>query len=145
MSTELFVEVWAQLLLAEADQREIAKFFENEAGVDRRFVARNMHLTVYYARRAMQGVVPKTESARMLLPAAHTRFMVMAPGGDNPRDELVPGRRKVGIRIQRQSPAFDAILGFRERLLEFETKIVLGGRAPSGPKTNAFGARHFPN
>jgi hypothetical protein len=102
-----------------------------------------MHMTVYYARRAMPGVTPTTEPALVALRVADTRFMVMAPGGENPRPELEPGQRKVGIRIQKQSDAMPTILAYRGRLLQCETMDVLGWRAPSTTKKNAFGARHF--
>lgn len=79
----------------------------------------------------------------MVLAASETRFMVMAPGGENPRPELDPGKSKVGIRIHRQSSALPSILGYRDRLLSHETERVLGRRSPSTHRTNAFGARHF--
>ena len=72
-----------------------------------------------------------------------TRFIVMAPGGENPRPELEPAKRKVGIRIQRKNIARPAILRLRERLLIHETPEVLGTRRRSTHSFNAFGARHF--
>ena len=69
--------------------------------------------------------------------------MVMAPGGENPRPDLEPARRKVGIRVQRKSATYKAIQGFRAELLQFESDKVLGGRRPSTRARNAFGARHF--
>jgi hypothetical protein len=69
--------------------------------------------------------------------------MVMAPGGENPRHYLVPAGSKVGIRIQRKNPARPTIHEFRNRILPYETKTVLGTRRPSDHKRNAFGARYF--
>ena len=136
-------EVWAQLLLSESDRSRIQDFLVSAVGVKPSRVVRNMHLTVYYARRPIPGVVSTVEPAGVLVPAQETRFMVMAPGGENPRPELEPGKRKVGIRIRRGTSAFALILGFRARLLEFETKAVLGKRPPSTQRRNAFGARYF--
>jgi hypothetical protein len=136
-------EVWAQLFLCDADCARIRDFFVSEFGVKPRCLVRNMHITVYHARRPMPGVTSVSESARVVLAASETRFMVMAPGGENPRAELDPGKRKAGIRVHRQSAALPTILEFRERLLQRETEWVLGNRSPSTHKTNAFGARHF--
>ena len=91
----------------------------------------------------MPGIQSVSEAADVVLAAAETRFMVMAPGGENPRLELDPGRRKVGVRVHRQSKSLSEILAFRDRLLRHETKRVLGNRSPSNRKSNAFGARHF--
>lgn len=136
-------EVWAQLFLCEEDRDRIHEFFVSEFGVRARCIIRNMHLTVYHARRPMPGVVSISEPAEVVVPAPETRLMVMAPGGENPRPGLDPARRKVGIRIHKQSAAMASILAFRERLLRHETWRVLGARAPSTRRSNAFGARYF--
>lgn len=136
-------EVWAQLFLCEEDRVRVHDFFVSEFGIKPRCVVRNMHITVHHARRPMPGVVSFAETAALVLTAAETRFMVMAPGGENPRPELNPARRKVGIRVHKQSAALPAILELRERLLRHETGRVLGRRPPSTHRSNAFGARHY--
>ncbi|MCB1061795.1 MAG: hypothetical protein KDN20_02600 [Verrucomicrobiae bacterium] len=136
-------EVWAQLLLAEHCQKQIADFFVNDLGIHRDHVARRMHLTVYHARRPMPGLVPALENINVVVPAEETRFMVMAPGGENPRKGLDPSKRKVGIRLHKQCAAMPQVLKLRERLLAHETESVLGSRSPSSNKSNAFGARSF--
>jgi hypothetical protein len=136
-------EVWAQLFLSREDCSRIRDFFLSEFGIKPRYVIRNMHITVYHARRPMPGLAPVSEPASVVLAASETRFMVMAPGGENPRPELDPGKRKVGIRVHRKSSALPSILGYRDRLLGHETEGVLGRRSPSTHRTNAFGARHF--
>jgi hypothetical protein len=136
-------EVWAQLFLCDEDRARVHDFFVKEFGIKPRCVVRNMHITVYHARRPMPGVVSVTEPATLVLPAAETRFMVMAPGGENPRPELDPARRKVGIRVHKQAAALASILELRERLLKRETPRVLGWRPPSTHRSNAFGARHY--
>ena len=136
-------EVWAQLILSERDSVRIREFFINECEIKAHRVVSNFHMTIYYARRLMPAVVAKVEAAQVVLPATETRFMVMAPGGENPRPELVPSKCKVGIRVHKQSSAMPAILNYRQRLLRCETRAVLGSRRPSTIRTNAFGARHF--
>jgi len=102
-----------------------------------------MHLTVYHARRFMPGLEPANEIVNVVVPTAETRFMVLAPGGENPRPELDPAQRKVGIRIQRRNVARSAIQTLRDRVAIHETPNVLGGRRPSTSQRNAFGARNF--
>lgn len=138
-----YTEVWAQLILSVTDRDRISDFFIWEFGIPRSKIVRRMHLTIYHARRSMLGVEPIDEEAVMVVPANETRFMVMAPGGENPRPNLDPALRKVGIRIHQQSCAMPEILAYRERLLTYETKWVHGFRPPSDHRTNAFGARHF--
>ena len=136
-------EIWAQLFLSENDCLRIRAFLISEFGLKPRCIVRNMHITLYHARRPVPGIVSVTEPASVILPANETRFMVMSPGGENPRPELNPSKRKVGIRVHKQSSAMPAILKFRDRLLSYETERVLGMRRPSTHKKNAFGARHF--
>ncbi len=135
--------VWAQLELCPGDCERVTDFLCSTLGIRRSSVMRYFHLTVYHARRPLQGLDAVTESAAVWLPASETRFMVMAPGGENPRADLIPSRRKVGIRVHRQSVAMPEIQEYRERLLRFETDSVLGRRAPSTQRRNAFGARNF--
>jgi hypothetical protein len=137
------VEVWGQLLLANSDADRLHEFLQREIRVSRRSIITRLHVTVYHARRPMPGLQTVTEPIHVVVPAEDTRFMVMAPGGENPRPELVPSERKVGIRIRRTSEAFEAILSLRRRLIEFETPAVLGTRRASDHRRNAFGARQF--
>lgn len=143
LSKRQTTEVWAQLFLSQNDCSRIRDFFVSELGIKPRFVIRNMHITVYHSRRPMPGVVTVSETACVVLAASETRLMVMAPGGENPRPELDPGKRKVGIRVHKQSSALPSILKYRERLLNYETERVLGRRSPSTHRRSAFGARHF--
>jgi hypothetical protein len=120
-------EVWAKLILSDEDTARIRRFFVSEFGVKARRVLRNMHITVYHSRRPIRGVESHSEPARVILPASETRFMVMSPGGENPRPELDPFELTVGIRVHKQSSALPSILEFRRRLLKLETQRVLGG------------------
>jgi len=135
--------VWAQVFLCEEDRNRIRNFFAIKHGIATRFIVKNMHITVYHARRPIPGLADTEQTIHLALPVAETRFMVMAPGGENPRHDLEPAGRKVGIRVQKKSAAYESIQGLRARLLPFETDIVLGKRRPSTRVRNAFGARHF--
>jgi hypothetical protein len=140
---EHVTEVWAQLVLADADAERVRAFLCGPCGLKPQAIVRRMHVTVYHARRPMTGVVPLEEPANVVVAAHDTRFMVMAPGGENPRPEFDPGRRTVGIRVRRPSNSYSAILDYRKRLLRHETQSVLGGRRPSTHNRSAFGARYF--
>jgi hypothetical protein len=139
----LTTEVWAQLWLCSEDCTRIKDLLASANVVKRSSVLSRLHITVYHARRPMPGLNPTNESISLIVPTCETRFMVLAPGGENPRPELIPADRKVGIRIQKQSPARPDIETFRDRLLKYETRSVLGRRAPSTRVRNAFGARNF--
>jgi len=91
----------------------------------------------------MQGLLNTTETIDIAVPASDTRFMVMAPGGENPRPNIEPASRKVEVRIQRQSAGMPAIQVLRQRLIEFETPLILGYRPKSTARSSAFGARSF--
>lgn len=136
-------EVWAQLFLCEEDCARIQVFFTTAFGIKPKHIVKNMHITVYHARRPLPLVSPVSEPVNVVVAASETRFMVLAPGGENPRPELDPAHHKIGLRVHRKSIALPAILEFRERLTRYETKSVLGLRPPSTHRTNAFGARHF--
>lgn len=137
------IEIWAQLELCADDQHRICDFFCSEIGLKKKDVVPNMHLTVYHSRRPMPGVTQTSEQAEVVIDAVDTRFMVMAPGGENPRNDLDPKKKKIGVRLHRQSPARLEILRYRNRLLQFETREVLGRRKPSTATRNAFGAQHY--
>ena len=136
-------EVWAQLHLSSHDCFRLREFLAVDIGIRRKYILRDMHITVYYARRPLPGLCPSVESTEIIVPAVETRFMVMAPGGENPRSAIEPSKSMVGIRIHRQSSAMAEIALLRQRLLVHETKRVLGSRRSSTNKTNAFGARWF--
>jgi len=143
MTLQTNFEIWAQIILCDRDKERIRKFFVDEIGINQKTVIRRMHLSIYYARRPMLGVIPLVRKIHIVLPTAETRFMVMAPGGENPSPDIDPKNHKVGIRIQRKSTVMSTIIELRNGLLKYETESVLGGRSPSNLKRNAFGSRYY--
>lgn len=143
MTTTTKFEIWAQLILSSNDSDHIRNFCINELRIDPKKIIRNLHLTVYHSRRPMPGVIPLEKNIHLVLPINETRFMVMAPGGENPRPDIDPQKHKIGIRIQRRSSAMPAIIEFRNEITKFETSKVLGKRLPSNKRRNAFGSRYF--
>jgi hypothetical protein len=121
----------------------IKNFFVRRLGLAPKSLHKNLHLTVYHARRFLEGVQNSEEPFRLSLKSSDLRFMVMAPGGENPRPELEPSQCDVGVRVVKSSEAISEIRALRSRFYEFETKKILSGRLPSNHMRNAFGARIF--
>lgn len=136
-------EIWTQLIVSDQDVENIQKFFTEELSIKKKFLRKSYHLTVYHSRRPMPGVNPVIQNIQLILPVHETRFMVLAPGGENLRPDLIPGEKKVGIRVHKQCSIAEDILAFRKSLMKFETPSVLGRRNPSTIRKNAFGSRNF--
>ena len=138
-----YFEIWAQLELSQDSVIKIHRFFKNEYYIDPKYLVRRMHITVYYARRFMKGLEEMEHTCNHIIDTYDTKFMLMVPGGENPIEGIKPSHRKVGIRIQKKSEFRNVIDLYRKKLLKHENKQVLGERAPSTRKRNAFGARYF--
>jgi hypothetical protein len=136
-------EVWAQFRVARKSVLEIHDFFCAEYKISPQFLIPNLHLTIYHSRRPMPGVEELIKSCHLSIDTLETRFMVLAPGGENPRQDLIPAEKKVGIRIHKSSKFRDKILEYRKQFFLHETPRVLGIRKPSSKSRNAFGARSF--
>lgn len=105
-------------------------------------VMNRLHITIYHARRAMPGLADCSDAISITMPAAETRFMVLAPGGENPRPELEPRNLSLELEMKVNESRAE-IQAFRDRLLKYETREVLGIRRPSTSQANAFGPRNF--
>ena len=77
------------LFVAESSESEIREFLVNAVGVRVGRVVREPHLTVYHARRKMD-VHECEEKTSITIPSLDFRFMLMAPGGENPRSDPGP-------------------------------------------------------
>ena len=136
-------EVYAILEVSKDCQEHITHILSLECGVPAKAIVQNMHLTVYHARRLLPGLERCLQDVNVVADAEETRFMVMAPGGENSRPDLEPSRRSIGIRLTRRNQAFSGIQTLRSGFYRYETENVLGKRKPSNANRNAFGARHF--
>ena len=137
------VEIYALLHVSCESERQIRRFLTQQAGIKGRAVRSGLHLTVYYSRRMLPNTFDANRGVEITANATETRFMVMAPGGENPRNELVPKRKSVGIRLTRRNIAIPEIQNLRRSLYERETTEIIGSRKPTTAWTNCFGARHF--
>jgi hypothetical protein len=136
-------EVNAILWVSRKRETLIRDLLERECNVPEAAIRRGLHLTIYHGRRFLPDLVPSSKAVHILADALETRFMVMAPGGENPRPYLEPGRRSVGIRLTRRNCAVPQIQKLRSSVYSFETESVVGDRKPTSAWTNCFGARHF--
>ena len=81
--------VYALLWLTKRSEARIAEFLRAN-GVRSGAIQKRMHLTVYHARGSLPGVRLGRRPVAISADVAETRFMVMAPGGENPRDDHDP-------------------------------------------------------
>lgn len=135
--------VWATAHLDSESEKTLRDFFTRIVGIPSSLVKRELHVTVYHARRNMRIVSSMTETVTFSIPGSELRMMVMAPGGENPRDDIDPSRCMIGLRIRRANGACTPIEALRQRFYPHETIDVLGTRKPSDHRRSAFGAHHF--
>ena len=136
-------EAYGLLWVNEKGEKEIRRILKKECKIDEQYIERGLHLTVYETNRPLPGWVPGSERVGIVADVCETRFMVMAPGGENPRPDQEPARRSVGIRLTRRNTAIQEILNLRRTLYEKETPELLGKHKPSSNWNSAFGARKY--
>jgi hypothetical protein len=105
-------DVHALLWIARKYEALITELLSRECQIPPNVIQRGMHLTIYHGRRPLTGLVPASRPVRIVADALETRFMVLAPGGENPRSGLEPSRRSVGIRLTRRNRAINQIQRF---------------------------------
>ena len=114
-----------------------------DAGLHSESLESSFHLTVYHARRSIPGLRPVRRTVAIECDLAETRTMVLVPGGENPRRGVIPGRHSLALRLTTRNVAVPEIQALRAELTQMETDDVLGARAGSTRRRNAFGARHY--
>ncbi len=136
-------EVNAILWVAKASEEQIRGFFVDTVGVKKNRLQSDLHLTVYHGRRVLPTLTEQDEAVTITLPTVETRFMVLAPGGENPRADLDLNSLPVGIRLTKRNSAIHVIQDLRRQIYSRENKRVLGQRSPTTAWRNAFGSRHY--
>ena len=136
-------EVYAILWVTRDCEAQIAACLSDKCGVPRNAIQPGLHLTVYYARRYLPGLIEKSQPVSIEANADETRFMVLAPGGENPRPNLVPENRSVGIRLTRRNQAIESIQALRESLYRLETPQITIGSKPTSAWRSCFGVRRY--
>ena len=136
-------EVYALLWVSHRCTDRIRDMLLHECEIPRQAIQPNLHLTVYHGRRRLPGLTPDSWAVHIVADSLETRFMVLAPGGENPRPELEPSRRSVGIRLTKRNQAIDQIQSLRDSIFRLETKNIIGSRRRTSAWTSCFGARHY--
>ena len=136
-------EINAMLQVSEESVQQVQDFFSQNYGLKSNRIQTNMHLTVYHARRKLPGLHEASDPVKIIADVRETRFMVLAPGGENPRDELDPRKHSIGIRLTRRNSAIPEIQKLRQHFLRLEAKEPFGTRKHSTSWTNSFGSRNY--
>jgi hypothetical protein len=136
-------EIWCQFMMSKNSQNEVHNFFRRHFFIDNKYLIHNMHVTIYHSRRPMIDLKEVEAKCNYSLDTNETRFMVLAPGGENPHPDLIPAYRKVGIRIKKGTDIRKVIDDYRTEVLKYENNRTLGNRKPSNRSRNAFGSRYF--
>ena len=136
-------EVYATLWVTRTCEKQIARLLSEKCGIQKGAIQRGIHLTVYYGRRPLPKLVEENRRVHISADVNETRFMVLAPGGENPRPELEPHQRSVGIRLTRRNQAIAEIQQLRQSIYQLETDEVIGNRTATTAWKSCFGARHY--
>ena len=134
-------ELYIFLYLSFASEKRVSDFLNKEVGIKRDLIQRGMHLTVYYSRRPMPLLQIDKEYLSIKADVNETRFMVLAPGGENPRPHLHPSLRSVGIRLTKRNLAIPEIVRIRRSVYKHEPQFT--NRRNTTDWLNSFGARHY--
>ena len=135
-------EIYALLWVSDRCTRLISNLLY-DLGIPNRAIERDLHLTVYYGRRPLPGLVPGYQSEHIIADSAETRFMVLARGGENPRPEYEPNQRSVGIRLTRRNQAIKRIQTLRSSIYCLETTKVIGDCTRTSAWKSCFGPRNY--
>ena len=136
-------EVYALLWVSHQCEEMIKHFLLYDCKIPKRAISNKLHLTVYYGRRQLPGLVPNLQTIDVVANTLETRFMVLAPGGENARPEIEPNQRSVGIRLTKRNNAIDEIQRLRSGVYCYETPEIIGSRKPTSSWKNCFGSRHY--
>ena len=136
-------EINAMLRVSASSEDQIRAFFSEVIGVKKKSLLSDLHLTVYPGRRPIPGLREGKQVVRIVADTTEIRFMPLAPGGENPRDDINPRTHPLGIRFTKRNTAIEQIQILRQQIIRLETKVVRGTRNPTTAWRNAFGSRRY--
>ena len=143
------INIYYLLYLSFKSEEHIRKVLINDCNIPAKYIQSGMHLTLYHCRRPMPLLEMNTTYLSIESNISETRFMVLAPGGENPRPDLIPAQRSIGIRLTRRNNAIEEIIKLRRSAYQYEPEFKRGygkGKRVNGNTTdwrNAFGAFHY--
>ena len=136
--------LYSLLWIDRESEKEITDVLKYKCGVDEGNIQRRMHLTIYHSRRRLINVKRSKSYEIIKADVKETRFMVLAPGGENPRKNINPNKCPIGIRLTRRNIAMPRLLQIRRSFYRHENEYVLRNRRhKTSDKKNAFGSNHF--
>ena len=136
--------IYALLSLDEDSEKEISDVLEKKCGISKKHIQRQMHLTIYHGQRKLPGINSSTTYEIIKANVNETRFMVMAPGGENFRKNINPARRPVGIRLTKRNIAIPKILELRRSIYKHENQTpIKNWKQKTSDWKNAFGSSHY--
>ena len=133
-------ECYFLLFLSLKSEKLIREFLIQKINVNEESIERNMHLTIYYGRRKLP--IDMGQSFLSIdSDVTETRFMVLAPGGENPHPDHIASQKSIGIRLTKRNSAIPDILKLRRQIYRHESKFIK--RQNTTDWKNAFGARNY--
>ena len=137
-------DLYALLWVDEDSEKEISEVLKYKCGVDKEHIQRRMHLTIYHSRRRLIGIKRSKTYETIKVDVKETRFMVLSPGGENPKKNIDPNNSPVGIRLTKRNIAVPRLVQLRRSLYKNENEKVLKNRRHrSTDWKSAFGSNHF--
>ena len=136
--------LYSLLWIDRESEKEISDVLKYKCGVDEEHIQRRMHLTIYHSRRRLIDVKRSKSYEIIKADVKETRFMVLTPGGENPRKNINVNKSPIGIRLTRRNIAMPRLLQLRRSFYKYENERVLRNRRhKTSDKKNAFGSNHF--
>ncbi|MDC0418896.1 hypothetical protein OAM15_04650 [Pelagibacteraceae bacterium] len=136
--------LYALLWVDKDSEKEISDVLKYKCGVGEEHIQRRMHLTIYHSRRRLIEIKRSKTYETIKVDVKETRFMVLSPGGENPKKNIDPNNNPVGIRLTKRNIAIPRLVQLRRSLYKNENENVLKNRRHRTTDwKNAFGSNHF--
>ena len=133
--------LYVLLFLSFDDENRIISFFEDKFNVPTNCIVRGMHITLYHSQIPINLLIKDKTIISIDADVTETRFMVMVPGGENAKENILPSSKSIGIRLTKRNIAVPKILEVRKNIYQNEPSFKT--RKNTSDWKNAFGAKNF--
>jgi hypothetical protein len=123
------------------DENKIISFFEDKFNIPTNNIVRGMHITLYHSLIPINLPIKDKNIISIDVDVEETRFMVMVPGGENVKENILPSSKGIGIRLTKRNIAISKILEIRRNI--YQNEPILKTRKNTSDWKNAFGAKNF--